>query len=246
MSGTFYKWLIGDLGNEGEFAYKAIHLYSVIAVLILLAAVLFLAAHWRKNEKKGRGLILAIAWFHLGFEVLWRLVYVFVKGAALKDLWPLYPCNLGGVLLPLIAIFRWQTGKKMFYLFGLVGALLTFGYPDGIFCRDVMSFPILKSVLQHTGLLMLPLTEMVLGDFRPGIRHMGWVTGGCVVHCINSELVSVLLDMRGDYMFFRSGLPFVIPGVPQYITFSVFGLGVFALLLILCDWIFGKKTAVKT
>ena len=245
MENLFYKWLTGDLGQVGDFTYKAIHIYSLVGVCCVLALALVLAARWRKNEKKGRGLILAIAWFHLGFEVLWRIIYLMVMNASWKELWPLYPCNLGGVLLPVIALGNWKKGKKLFYLFGLVGALLTFGYPDGIFCRDAMSFPILKSVLQHTGLLMLPLVEMVLGTYTTDIRDFGWVTGGCVIHCINSELVSRWLGMPGDYMFFRSGLPFVIPGVPQYITFSLFGLSVFALLLWLCGKVTSGRKASK-
>jgi hypothetical protein len=36
-------------------------------------------------------------------------------------------------------------------------------------------------------------------------------------------------------MFFRSGLPFVIPGIPQYITLSVFALLVLALISWICD-----------
>ena len=43
------------------------------------------------------------------------------------------------------------------------------------------------------------------------------------------------MGFDGDYMFFRSGMPFVIKGVPQYITLSVFALIVLALLSFVCD-----------
>jgi hypothetical protein len=36
-------------------------------------------------------------------------------------------------------------------------------------------------------------------------------------------------------MFFRSGLPFVIPGVPQFITLSVVALSIFVLLCYFSD-----------
>ena len=52
------------------------------------------------------------------------------------------------------------------------------------------------------------------------------------------------------YMFFRSGMPFVIPGVPQFITLSVFAVLVLALLSFLCDIkgslaLLRNRTAIK-
>ena len=43
------------------------------------------------------------------------------------------------------------------------------------------------------------------------------------------------MGFDGDYMFFRSGMPFVIPGVSQYITLSIFALIVLLILSFLCD-----------
>ena len=43
------------------------------------------------------------------------------------------------------------------------------------------------------------------------------------------------MGFDGDYMFFNSGMPFVIPGVSQYITLSVFALLVLLILSFLCD-----------
>lgn len=159
----------------------------------------------------------------------------------------MYPCNLGGILLPIIALVNWQTGKKMFYLFGFVGGVLTFAIADGIFSSDVLVFPIVKSILQHTGLLLIPMLEYVSGTYRPSLKHLGWVILGCLIHLINCEVIDRLLGFTGDYMFFRSGMPFVIPGVPQWITLSIFALLVLSLLSFLCDirgsiaWLRGKK-----
>jgi hypothetical protein len=56
-----------------------------------------------------------------------------------------------------------------------------------------------------------------------------------MIHVVNCEGITRLLGFTGDYMFFRSGLPFVIPGIPQYITLSVFALLVLALISWICD-----------
>ena len=232
---TFKNWLTGNMGTPGEYAYQAMHVYSTLAVLLVMVVLAVLALRFRKNSKKSRLLLVAVAAFQLGFELLWRLIYLFVGGATLRSMWPMYPCNLGGILIPLIALLNLRRGKQLFYLFGFIGGCLTFAIPNGIFCNSIFVFPILKSVLQHTGLLIIPMLACISGDYRPTLRDMGWVTLGCVIHTVNCEGIDRLLGFTGDYMFFRSGLPFVIPGVSQFITLSVFALLVMALLSFVCD-----------
>lgn len=232
---TFFKWLTGDMGTAGDYAYTPMHYYTV--ALVALVTVFFVVWQLQINGSKHSGrLIRAIAWFQIVFEILWRLVYLFITKSPLVDLWPSYPCNLGGVLVPLIALTGQKTGKKLFYLFALVGALLTFAMPDGIFSTDVMVFPIVKSILQHTGILLIPILEYVRGSYRPSLRHMGWITLGCLIHAVNCEIIArLILGLTEDFMFFRSGLPFVIPGVPQFLTLSVFALLVLTVLSFLGD-----------
>ena len=236
MSGTvFHRWLIGNLGNRGEYQYQPIHWYTVAVVVLLFLFFLLLGYANRRKQHRCRGLLVGICVFHLVFEVSWRLVYLLVKQDSILCWWPVYPCNLGGLLLPVIALCRWHRGKQLFYLFGFVGGVLTFALPQGIFCTDVFVFPILKSVLQHTGLLLIPALEFITGTYRPTLKDMGWVIIGCFIHLLNCEGIDRLLGFTGDYMFFRSGMPFVIPGVPQFITMSVFALIVLSLLSFLCD-----------
>ena len=230
-----YRWLIGDLGAEGAFEYRAIHIYTVLVVAVVCLAACLLCGSKKIELHKKHCLLQGICWFQLAFEVFWRIIYVTVKGDTLLGWWPAYPCNVGGILLSILSLCNWERGKKMFYLFGFVGGILTFAVPDGIFCRDVMSFPILKSVLQHTGLLLIPLMEYTMGKFRPSLRHMPWVILGLLVHLLNCEGITRLWGLTGDYMFFRSGMPFVIPGVPQFITLSVIGLLTLVLLSIVSD-----------
>lgn len=246
---TFYRWLIGDMGTPGDYIYGTMHLVCTIIVVAITALCVILAAKLRGNKAALRKFLVIICVVQAIFEVVWRLVYFFIKQAPLSELWPYYPCNLGGVLLPIIGLLNWKTGKKVFYLFGFVGGVLTFALPDGIFSSDVFVFPILKSIMQHTGLLLIPLIELAGGTYRPSLRDFGWVVGGCLIHAFNCEVIDRLFGLNGDYMFFRSDMPFVIDGVPQFITLSVFALIVFALMCFLCDikgsikWLKNKKPA---
>ena len=228
-------WLIGNMGTPGEYMYQEIHLWSSATVLAVMAVIFTLAFMKRRDEKASRRILVAVAVFQLAFEILWRLIYLFVKRDSLLCWWPMYPCNLGGVLLPIFALTNSRRGKQMFYLFGFVGGCLTFAMPDGIFSTDVLVFPVLKSILQHTGLLLIPVLEYISGNYRTNLKDLPWVVGGCVIHLINCEIIDRLLGFTEDYMFLRSGMPFVIPGVPQPLTMCVFAFLVLALLSFLSD-----------
>lgn len=246
------NWLIGEMGIEGEYMYQPIHWYTLAAVLLAMAAAIVFCLINRNNNPRCRKLLMWVSIFQIAFEVIWRLIYWLVKGNPILDWWPMYPCNLGGILIPLFAIMNLRRGKQLFYLFGFVGGVLTFAMPDGIFCRDVLVFPILKSILQHTGLLLIPAVEYVIGSYRPSLKDYGWVIAGCLIHLVNCEGINRLLGFTEDYMYLRSDLPFVIPGVPQWITLSLFSLLVFALLCFISDipgslkWIRGMKEKLHT
>ena len=231
----FHRWLIGDMGTPGEYMYQPIHLYSTAVVLAVFLVTILVTVKNRNFPQRNRKLLMAISIFQLSFEILWRLIYLFVKKDSIVCWWPMYPCNLGGILIPLFALINSKRGKQMFYLFGFIGGCLTFALPEGIFCTDVLVFPVLKSILQHTGLLLIPAVELISGSYRPSLKDMGWIICGCLIHLANCEGIDRLLGFDGDYMFFRSGMPFVIPGGPQWITLSVFALFVMALLAFLCD-----------
>lgn len=232
---TFKDWLVGNLGPESDFQYQAIHIITTIVVVLVTILFAFLGANKKISDKSKKSILISISVFQLVFEVLWRLIFLFVKKTDAINLWPMYPCNVGGILIPLFAILNLNKGKQMFYLFGFVGGILTFAMPEGIFVYDVMVFPILKSVLQHTGLLIIPVFEYASKTFKPSTRYYLWVILGCLIHLFNCEVIDRWFGFEGDYMFFRSGLPFVIPGIPQYITFSIFGATVLYLLSFLCD-----------
>lgn len=249
-----FFWLVGDMGTPGEYIYQPIHWYTLIAVGAVMAVLIIWQLRIRESSAASRRLLVAVCIFQLAFELIWRLIYLFIKGDSILCWWPMYPCNLNGILIPVAALTDWKTGKKAFYLFGFVGGALTFAMPEGIFCTDVLVFPILKSILQHTGILLIPLLEHISGNYRASVKDMGWVIAGCLLHLVNCEVVDRLLGFTGDYMFFRSGLPFVIPGVPQFITLSVFALLVMSLISFLSDikgsMVFlrtlGKKNRVRT
>lgn len=248
---VFVNWLIGNMGTPGSYEYGEMHLIvvAVVAVGVVLCAII--GASKRISDKSKRKMLIGIAVFQLVFEVLWRVIYITVKKCQWVELYPMYPCNLNGILVPIACLLDNKILKKMFYLFGFIGGILTFAIPDGIFSTSVFVFPIMKSVLQHTGLLFIPVFEYASKKYVPNIKDFFWTMLGTIIHFVNAEIIDIkVLGLDGDYMFYRSGLPFVIPGVSQYITLTVFGIIVIVALLLVSDVkvtkeVFGKKNKKK-
>ena len=228
-------WFNSELGQPGEYQYKAIHLITC-AVIIVLAVVLgYFSASKKVSDRTKRNMLIGTCVFHLVFEVTWRILYVTIRHDSWLSTYPMYPCNLSGILIPIIALLDFEPGKKLFYCFGFATGVLTFVMPEGIFTRSVLTFPILKSILQHTGLILIPLMENMSGKYKENIKNFHWLFAGLVIHVINAEIIDPLLGFEGDYMFFRSGLPFVIPGVPKWFTISAFGILALVILELLAD-----------
>ena len=105
------NWLIGNMGAEGEYMYQAIHWYSLAAVLLALAAAVVFSLCNRNNPDRCRKLLVGVSLFQLSFEILWRLIYWLMKGDSPLCWWPMYPCNLGGILIPIFALLNLNMKK---------------------------------------------------------------------------------------------------------------------------------------
>lgn len=232
---SFYDFFMADTVT-GDYSYTAIHWVSFAVVAAVAVALAYVAASKRISGRAKDITIVSVAVFQLAFEAGWRIFYL-CRGHKLLSLWPFYPCNLADFLLPIALLIKSERMKDCFYLFGCIGGLLTFIYPVGIFITPYLQFGILKSILQHTGIIFIPVFEYVRGTYRPRLENFGYMLLGLVIHVANSCGLSTVFGYPGDYMYLGSGLPFVIPGVPQFITMGVFAVAV----LFLIDWALDPK-----
>jgi len=241
-----FNFWTGAGGVDGNYAYGIIHIISTVVLAVLTIA--FAIAGRKMSAKKRRKTIVGIAIFGISFELFWRVIY-FINGVPLVELYPFYPCNLAGILIPLIAFSNNKVLKEMFYVFSFVGGVITFAMPQGIFNNLYFNFPIMKSVIQHYAIVILPVFEFVTGTFRPKFKRFYLAVIGMFVHLGNSEGMPKVFGHYGtDYIFLNSGMPFVINGVPGWITLPVFGILVMAIFYALLDLkgfvrLFRKKRA---
>ena len=232
---SFIDWLYGNGGIPGDYDYTMIHFVSVGVIFVLTVILAIIAGSKKISDRAKRIILICISVFQLTFEVVWRIVYL-CRGDDFWSLWPFYVCNLNGILLPIAALTNNKIMKEMFYVFGFVGGILTFIMPKGIFYNAYFNFPILKSLLQHTALVFIPVFEFVSGTFRPSIKNCWLALVGMLIHVANSLGMSALLGYPGDYLYFNSGLPFVIPGVPGWLVMSITAVLVVMIVYICLDF----------
>ena len=231
----FYDFFMADTAT-GYYSYTAIHWVSFAAVAAVAVALALVAGSKRISCRAKDATIISVAAFQLVFEVGWRILYLF-KGNKFLSLWPFYPCNVADFLLPIALLIKNERMKDCFYLFGFMGGVITFVYPVGIFITPYLQFSILKSILQHTGIIFIPVFEYVRGTYRPRLEKFGYILLGLIIHVANSYGLSTVFGYPGDYMYLDSGLPFVIPGIPQFITMGAFAV----LILFLVNWALDYK-----
>lgn len=224
----------GEGGVAGEYMYGTIHIASVIAVAVVCLVLTIIGLKSSSTTK--RKIIVWLALLGIGFEVFWRAIYYFYRHLPLTELYPFYPCNLAGILVPIIALINNKLLKDLFYVFAFIGGLITFAMPEDIFNNMYLTFPILKSILQHCFIIIIPVFEYFNKTYIVKFKHFYITVIGMFIHLFNSEYVPRLMGITGtDYMFLRSGLPFTIDGVPGWLITSVFGIIVVIIFFALLD-----------
>ncbi|HZK39194.1 MAG TPA: YwaF family protein [Clostridia bacterium] len=214
-----YFWS-GNGGVPGDYSYGKMHIIA-FAVLIVVSVTMCIIGS-RLSQKNRRNVLVATAVFAVALEIFWRGVWI-GRGLPMAELWPLFPCNLAGVLVPLIALSNNKTLKNIFYVFAFLGGVTTFVYPYDVFTNSVLNFDIFKSLLQHMLIIIIPAYEFFTGQFKPQFKKVWLSILAMFIHLFNSEYFTRLLGLDGDYIFLRSGIPFVIPCVPQAFILGTLG-----------------------
>lgn len=231
---SFHDWLTGDgLTNTGV-EYSLLYWITLVITLAILGTLIALSLSKKVSYKVKQRVLIGVSIFHISFEVLWRIVYIIFKHSSFASIWPMYPCNLGGIIVPIVCLLNTKKGKDLFYAFGFIGACLSFALPGDMFCYNFMAFPLFKSALQHTGILLIPSMEYAMGKYRPSIKDFPMLFVGCLVHIFNVEAIDQWLGLEpaiNDYMYLRQGYPFTIPGIPSPFVTCAFGLLIFAIFL---------------
>lgn len=217
---SFAEWLYGSGGVRGNYTWGTNHIVSMVVIFALTILLIAIASNKKIDNGVKKKIVVGIAIFQLVFEILWRIIFL-TRGDRVLALWPYYVCNLNGILIPIAVLTDNKTMKEMFYILGFIGGIITFAMPQGIFVNKFYTFPILKSMLQHTGLIFIPVFEYVSGLFRPKLKYIWLQYVGAIIHIINSLAISSLFGYYKDYLFFNL---IKVPGVPGWLIIFTIGI----------------------
>ena len=231
---SFRDSFTGDAVTNTGIEYSPIYWPTLCLVSFVLVSLIVFCTIKKIPYKVKQNVLIGIAIFQIFFEIFWRIIFIVFKGATFTTLWPMYPCNLGGIIVPIICLLNSKKGKDLFYVFAFVGACLSFALPGTMYSFDFMAFPLLKSALQHTGILIIPAMEYAMGKYKTSIKEFPLLFVGCLIHFLNCEGIDEWLGLdptTNDYMYLRQGYPFEIPGIPSPFVTITFALIIFAILL---------------
>lgn len=216
---SFIKNFFIDGFETGDYTYGFIHIIS-ISFLIFLVTI-FLILYHQKDEQFIRDKMKPLAYLTLIIYLLRRIITVNQGQNILQTFWPFYLCNINTVFISLYIILDVKKGQDFFYITGLLGGLVTFALPDGIYNDRYLTFSIIDSILSHYIIVFVPLVLLISQKYIIKFKNLLYVFIGLIITVINSEIIQKLLfKTTNDYLFFRGDIPFTIPNIPQFFIVS--------------------------
>jgi len=201
---------------NGDFTYGFVHVTSVIIALIAIPVMVYLFKDKSSDYVYEKLRVFAIVTLVIYF--IRRGLDVYNGKDFLDAFWPFYLCNVNTIFISIFIIFKIRKGQEFFIITGMLGAVLMFVTPTGVFNDKYLTIYILDSVLSHYFIVIIPLVLLFSGTYKLDIKKSWQVFLGLFILLFNVEILQPLLVNRQvDYLFIRGTLPFTIDGVPQLI-----------------------------
>ena len=228
----------------GEYVYGTIHIFSIVFVLILIPFLIYIFKGKSSDEIYNRIRIIAIITLVVYF--VRRGIDVYNGKSILEAYWPFYICNINTIFLSIFIIFKVKKGQDFFMITGILGAVLMFVVPDGVFNDKYLTIQILDSVLSHYEIVVLPIVLMATKAYKLDIRKSWQVFLGLFILLFNVEILQpILTDRNVDYLFIRGTLPFTIEGVPQ-LFIMLFTIGIYVYIIYGIHYLLNNKELIKS
>lgn len=231
----FFKSFFIDGFLPGDYTYGFIHVFSIVLVLVLIPSLIFLFRGKDSDYVYGKlkylaAVTLVIYFIRRGFDVY--------KGKDFLDaFWPFYICNLNTIFMSLFVILGIKKGQDFFIITGMLGAVLMFVVPIGVFNDKYLTITILDSVLSHYEIVLIPIVLLFTKAYRLNIKKSWQVFLGLFILLFNVEILQpILVDRQEDYLFIRGTLPFTIDGVPQLLI-MLLSIAVYVYLIYFLDYL---------
>ncbi len=204
----------------GDYTYGFVHITFLVLMLISLFIVPFLLH--RKSSGTINRIVKILGIIMLSIYFTRRLIQVFKGGNIISSLYPFYLCNVCTILVGLCAIFKWKHIREFAFVAGIIGGIVTFAFPQGIFTDRYINFNVLDSVTSHWGIILIPIIMWTTGECKLEFKNIWKVFVGTVIVFINVQFLQYpLVGTRFDYLFLGDNMPLQIPGIPTFLIMPI-------------------------
>lgn len=229
--------------EKGDFTYGTVHMFSVVFVLILIPLLIY-----KFQGKDSDYVYKKLRWLAINTLVVYfvrRGVDVYKGKPFFEAFWPFYLCNINTIFMSLFVALGIKKGQEFFIITGMLGAVLMFVVPVGVFNDRFVTISILDSVLSHYEIVVIPVVLLFSKAYVLDIKKSWQVFVGFAILLINVEFLQPILTGRHeDYLFIRGTLPFTIDGVPQ-IFIMLLSISFYVYLVYFIDYLFKRLDQQK-
>ncbi len=232
----------------GKGAYEDWRHYAWMILVILLSVVGYQIA--KRKPKAGKILVISLS----SALFITRLVHQTFRGIAGVEVpWfgalPWHMCTVLTFVLPIVIVFDIKVLKQAVYVLSIMGGIITILVGD-YFVDLFLPFSAMEGITAHTLLVVLPIMEIGLGNFRLEIKKYWHVLAGMLVFMGWATLANEVVFKGYDpnYMYLRhNGLPGNIGGDNYFLIyigiFLLFSAAIYG-LPIAYKKLFAKKNSV--
>jgi uncharacterized membrane protein YwaF len=213
------------------------HFAWMLIVIILCVGLYQL---FKRYPKAGRKTIVSLSIYLFSVRLVNQMARVII-GAEVPAwrAFPFHMCTILSFLLPLVVVFNWNKIKTAVYTLSVMGGTITIilgDYFDNLF----LTFASLEGMLAHTILLLVPIIDVAIGQFKFEFKKSWQVFVGIGLLLIWASLANNVFFKDYDdvnYMYLeQNGLPGNLGGDYYFGIYSFLFLVFFGLIFEIPSW----------
>lgn len=183
------------------------HFFWIGLSIALCFALYFL---FKKYKKAGKITVYVLVILLLATRTINQTIRAII-GAEVPA-WRAFPfhlCTTMTFLLPLTILFKWDKIKTPIFVLSMMGGIITIiigDYFDSLF----MTFSTIEGITAHTILLIVPIIEIAIGEFKLEFKNSWQVIVGILTLIVWATLANDVFfrNYNTNYMYLkRNGLP---------------------------------------
>lgn len=242
----FFGYFKDEYGNVSTYksggglgAFVDWRHYAWMILVIILA--IFLYRLFKKHPKAGKITVTALLASLFSVRFIHQIIRAII-GAEVPA-WKAFPfhlCTVMTFMLPIVYFLNLKKLKEAVYVLSMMGGIITIIVGD-YFDDTFMTFSTLEGMSAHTILLLVPIIEVALGNFKLEYKNIWKVFVGIIILLIWATLANEVFFKGYDnnYMYLKkNGLPGNLGGDYYFLIYVL-------IFLVMINMIYGFPTLYR-